>query len=116
MALFVTVMGVLLLVPDMAQAAPVDLFPSGACGASTVCANSGNQNVSGIFKTVINILIWVAGIISVIVIIVGGIQYALSAGDQSKVTKAKDTILYAVIGLVVAILAFAIVTFVTSKL
>jgi uncharacterized membrane protein YjfL (UPF0719 family) len=45
-------------------------------------------------------------------IIIGGFMYVLSAGDQAKVTKAKDTVLYAVIGLVVTLLAFSIVKFV----
>ena len=46
----------------------------------------------------------------------GGIKYATSAGDSNKVTAAKNTILYAVIGLAVAVLAFAIVNFVVSHL
>ena len=49
-------------------------------------------------------------------IVIGGINYALSQGDPGKVKKAKDTILYGVIGLVVALLAFAIVTFVLQAL
>ena len=49
-------------------------------------------------------------------IIIGGINYALSQGDPGKVKKAKDTILYGIIGLVVALLAFAIVQFVLSAI
>lgn len=69
----------------------------------------------GIFNDVVNFLLFLIGIISVIMIIYGGIQYALSAGESGKVTSAKNTILYAIVGLIVAILAFAIVNFVTSS-
>jgi len=55
---------------------------------------------------------FIAGIIAVGVIIFGGVRYAISQGDPGKVKKAKDTLLYAVIGLVVTLMAFAIVTFI----
>jgi len=63
-------------------------------------------------KTVINVILYVLGIISVGFIIYGGVKYSMSAGDAAKVKSAKDTIMYAIVGLIVAILAFAIVNFV----
>ena len=54
------------------------------------------------------------GILSVIMLIWGGILYTTSSGDSNKVTTAKNTIMYAVIGLVVAIFAYAIVNFVLT--
>ncbi len=63
---------------------------------------------------VINIMLYAVGIISVVMLIWGGIRYATSAGDSAKVTAAKNTVMYAVIGLVVAIFAFAIVNFVLT--
>lgn len=63
-------------------------------------------------KIVVNILLFVLGAIAVVMIVIGGIRYATSGGDQSAITSAKNTILYAVVGLVVAILAYAIVNFV----
>lgn len=63
-------------------------------------------------KKVVNLLLWAIGIISVIMIIIGGIRYATSNGDSNQVTAAKNTIMYAVIGLVIAIFAYAIVNFV----
>lgn len=63
-------------------------------------------------EIVVNILLFLLGAIAVIMIIIGGIRYATANGDQSAVTSAKNTILYAVIGLIVAILAYAIVNFV----
>ena len=58
----------------------------------------------------------VLGLVAVIVIIIGGINYMTSAGDAGKVKKAKDTILYGVIGLVICVLAFAIVNFVIANI
>lgn len=63
-------------------------------------------------QDVINIALWAVGVLAVIMLIWGGIKYATSAGDANKVTSAKNTIMYALIGLVVAIFAWAIVTYV----
>lgn len=71
---------------------------------------------SGVFKTVTNILLYIVGAVSVIMLIIGGIRYVVSGGDQQAVTAAKNTILYAIVGIVVAILAFAAVNFVVTNL
>jgi TctA family transporter len=63
----------------------------------------------------LNLFSAVVGIIAVVMIIVGGIQYITSGGDSGNVTKAKNTILYAVIGLVVVALAQIIVKFVLGR-
>jgi hypothetical protein len=63
----------------------------------------------------LNVAYFVAGIIAVIVIIVGGIMYSTSAGDQANVTKAKQLILYSVAGLVVILSAWAITNFVIGR-
>lgn len=70
----------------------------------------------GVFKQVTNTILYIVGIIAVIMLIIGGIRYVISGGDSKKVTDAKNTILYAIIGLVIAFLAFAIVNFVISAL
>ena len=64
-----------------------------------------NNNLMGTINTIINVIIGVIGFVAVVVIILGGVQYTTSAGDPGKVKKAKDTILYGVIGVVVALLA-----------
>ena len=80
-------------------------------------SGGGNENdLLATVKTIINVIIGVVGFVAVVVIILGGVQYTTSAGDPGKVKKAKDTILYGIIGLVVAILAFAIVNFVLSSI
>ena len=63
-----------------------------------------------------NILIFVIGVIAVVMIIIGGIRYSTSGGDQAQITSAKNTILYAVVGLVVAFLAYGIASFVSNQL
>lgn len=81
--------------------------------------DSASNNTNDLMKTVngiINIVIGVIGFAAVAMTIYGGVQYTTSAGDPGKVKKAKDTIMYGIVGLVVAILAFAIVNFVLSSL
>ena len=74
-----------------------------------------NNNLSGLIKKVVNILLFLIGAVAVIMIIIGGIRYTISNGEGAQVTGAKNTILYAVIGLVVALLAYAIVNFVLDQ-
>lgn len=84
----------------------------------TCTANDGTKRVCTLgdrVQQVINVLLFIIGVISVIMIIIGGIKYTLSNGDSSQITSAKNTILYAVIGLVVALLAYAIVNFVVVQ-
>jgi hypothetical protein len=71
---------------------------------------------NSIFGRVTNILLFLVGAISVIMLIIGGIRYVISGGDQAQVTAAKNTILYAIVGIVVAFLAYAAVNFVTQAL
>ena len=77
---------------------------------------NGDSDLVGKVTGILNAVIAVLGIVAVIVIIMGGIGYMTSSGDSAKVKKAKDTILYGVIGLVVVALAFAIVNFVISNI
>ena len=77
-------------------------------------AASAIGSPDSLVKKVVDWLLWFVGIISVIMMIWGGIRYAISGGDSSKVTAAKNTILYALIGLVVAVFAWAIVNWVLT--
>ena len=70
----------------------------------------------GLFKKVTDILLFLVGAISVIMLIIGGIRYVVSGGDQGAVTSAKNTILYAIVGIIVAFLAFAAINFVMDGL
>jgi len=74
----------------------------------------GPASFGEIISIVTNLLLGIAGSIAVIFIIVGGIQYATSAGDDNRVQSAKNTILNAVIGLVITVMAYAIVNFILN--
>lgn len=71
---------------------------------------------AGVFTTIANTALFIIGAVSVLMLIYGGIRYTTSAGNEKNVTAAKSTITYAIVGLVVAVLAYAIVNFVISKL
>ena len=71
---------------------------------------------TGVFKQVTNTILYIVGIIAVIMLICGGVKYVISGGDAKKVTDAKNTVLYAIIGLVIAFLAYAIINFVIMSL
>jgi hypothetical protein len=84
----------------------------GAKDATTgVCGGAG-----GVLGNIANVLIFLVGAVAVIMLIWGGLQYVISAGDSKRVESAKNTILYSIIGIVVAILAYAIVNFVVTNL
>jgi cytochrome bd-type quinol oxidase subunit 2 len=87
-------------------------------GATAACGTSCNTGttINSLFANISNVLIFLVGSISVIMIIIGGLRYVLSNGDAKQAAAAKDTILYAVIGVVVAIIAFAIIKFVTTSI
>jgi lysylphosphatidylglycerol synthetase-like protein (DUF2156 family) len=74
-------------------------------------AQSAGKTVNSKLGAAINIISLVVGVIAVIMLFVGGLKYITSTGDAAKVTSAKDTILYAIIGLVVVALAQVIVRF-----
>ncbi|PID31342.1 hypothetical protein CR983_01635 [Candidatus Saccharibacteria bacterium] len=87
---------------------------------SAGCSKGETQSESlegqtGVFRTVTNILLFIIGAVSVIMLVIGGVRYTISGGDQNQVTAAKNTILYAIIGIVVAIMAYAAVNFVIQS-
>ena len=82
-------------------------------GKTAVCSGD-SKNATNIAKNIISILLWVVGIAAVIVIIYAGITFVTAAGNPSKISQAKTMLIYAVVGLAVAILAYAIVNFVIN--
>lgn len=74
------------------------------------------EGQGGIFQQIVNILLFLIGAVAVIMLVIGGFRYVISGGDQSQVTSAKNTILYAIVGIVVAFLAYAAVNFVLNNL
>jgi hypothetical protein len=104
--------------PQVANAADYNL----GSGVNDANPNGGGSSVpttlfgvGGIFTTIVNILLYIIGAVSVIMLIIGGVRYVVSGGDSGAVTSAKNTILYAIVGIVVAILAYALVNFVITS-
>ena len=73
------------------------------------------SSISGVIRTVINVFSAIVGAISVIMIIIGGFRYVTSAGDSNNVSGAKNTILYAIVGLIIVAFAQVIVQFVLQR-
>lgn len=73
-----------------------------------------STTVDSVINNVLSVVTGFMGIIAVCVMIYGGVQYTISAGDMNKVTRAKHIIIYGVVGLVVSLLAFVIVRFVSG--
>ena len=86
---------------------------AGTASGGTICDSQGDDFYE-IMKTIINTILMVLGMVAVIMIVIGGIRYTTSNGEASQIQSAKNTVLYAVVGLIVAILAFAIVNFVVE--
>ena len=73
---------------------------------------NATTDLTGSISKILNAVFFIIGIIAVVMIILGGVNYTTSQGDPSKIQKAKNTITYGIIGLVVSLLAFAIINFV----
>jgi hypothetical protein len=88
-------------------------------GAQCAKADSAKDNLfapNGVFATIANTLIFLVGAVAVIYLIIGGLRYVVSNGDSKAVEGAKNTILYAIVGIVVAVISFALVQFVINAL
>ena len=95
---------------DAANAAAAENSPG--AGAKIARPTGAPDNLGKMFTQIANVALYIIGAVSVLMLIYGGIRYTVSAGDSAAVTAAKSTIMYAVIGVVVALLAYAIVNFV----
>ena len=86
-------------------------------GSGTDCGTSSNSNtdVNSVIRTAINLFSGIVGVVAVIMIMTAGFKYITSGGDSAKITSAKNTIVYAIIGLIVVALAQFIVKFVLNK-
>ncbi len=83
-------------------------------GGINCAGGQGNPNLTGpggIITNLINALLFIAGAIGVLMLILGGLKFVTSQGNEKSITSAKNTILYAIIGLVVVILSYGIASF-----
>jgi hypothetical protein len=113
-------LGVVLAVPQFASAQIDPASKNAACeGIGAVggsgCNNTAGTSIDSLVADVVNILSWIIGVVAVIMIIVGGFKYVTSNGDSNSIAGAKNTILYALIGLIVAALAQGLVQFVLRR-
>jgi hypothetical protein len=100
-------------------AAALDVFPDCPQNVTSQICDAKDDKLFGpnsLWTRILDTFTFIIGGVSVLVIIIGGIRYVTSGGDQAGITAAKNTILYAVIGLVVAMLAYSIVHFVISNI
>ncbi len=116
LAASVAIIAVCLIVGVQAHAAGFNLsIADGANAARGKDQVTDLFGTTGTFRTLTNVMLFLIGAISVIMLIIGGLRYVLSGGDSTQVTNAKNTILYAIVGIVVAILAYAVVSFVITS-
>lgn len=83
---------------------------------STICKGSKTDSLNPFLKTGVNVMFILVGALAVIMIIYSGIQYVISAGDSGKVAKAKNTLTYSIVGLIIAFLAYAIVNWIIAQI
>lgn len=105
------------LVPATLHAQSVDDVCSGiqiASGAAG-CTEAEGGRVNGVIATVVNVLSAVVGVVAVVMILIGGFRYVISGGDSSSTASAKNTIIYAIVGLIVVAMAQIIVRFVLAR-
>jgi len=84
-------------------------------GTGNCTGGAGSQGVTNLIRIAVNVLTMVVGVAAVIMIIIGGLKYVTSSGDSANINSAKNTILYALVGLVVVVVAQLLVRFTISK-
>jgi hypothetical protein len=114
------------MVPAFAQETAQQQINAGLCTGSNLqftedtstadCSTTdATERVNSLIKTIVNLLSAVVGIVAVVMIIFGGLRYITSGGNDTSVTGAKNTILYAIIGLIIVALAQVLVRFTLNK-
>ncbi|HYG84362.1 MAG TPA: pilin [Verrucomicrobiae bacterium] len=104
------------LTPQLAYAQqPTDPRGQAQSGVNAI-GGEGRNDFPTILRNIINIMLFIIGAIAVLMIVIGGLRYVTSGGDSASVTGAKNTVLYAVIGLIVAIMAYGIVNFILDSI
>ena len=73
-----------------------------------------DAKIGDVAKNIINVVVTVLGLVAVLFVVIGGVNYTTSQGDPQKTKKARDTFLYAILGVILAVLAYTIVNFVIS--
>lgn len=87
-------------------------------GVDAIGGNKGGNAtpITSLAKTITNTLLFVIGAVAVVMIVIGGFRYVTSNGEAAQVQAAKNTIMYAVIGIIVSLMAYAIVNYVINRM
>lgn len=93
---------------------PADTACEGIAATGADCSG-GEDGLTGLIQNVMNILLFVIGAASVVMLVIGALRYTLSAGDAQAAAAAKNTIIYAIIGIIVAVMAWVIADFVFEQ-
>ncbi|OGL35955.1 hypothetical protein A3F65_02530 [Candidatus Saccharibacteria bacterium RIFCSPHIGHO2_12_FULL_47_16b] len=110
---------------DISNKTPDQVIQEGLCAGANLQLSDGNcatstdtgvEKFNKVIRSVINTLSLIVGIVAVIMIIIGGLRYITSGGSDTSVTSAKNTILYAIIGLIIVALAQIMVRFVLRQI
>jgi hypothetical protein len=101
--------------------AAVDVFQdcTAATQSTAVCKASKTDSLfgpNGIWTRILNTFTYIIGSVAILMLIIGGLRYVTSNGDSTQLTSAKNTILYAIVGVVLAVMANAIVNFVLTNI
>lgn len=110
------VASILIALFTVAPAVPAYAALPQCSGNDAAICETDQSLLSGVLKDVINVMLYMAGAIAVIMVVVGGIRYITSDGDPGAAAKAKNTIIYALVGLVVAVMSYSIVNFVIERI
>ena len=108
------------------SASPTAATPSGGTAASDACAGltqidpshdctSGDSSITNVIRAAVNILSYIIGAAAIVMVIVAGLKYSVSSGDSARISSAKNTLVYALIGLAIAALAQVLVHFVLTQ-
>lgn len=111
------VLGTVALFAPAAPVGAVDVIgdackTSGSAKDNPLCKETEDESATTLIKTLINVLLYVVGALAIVMIIWAGLSYITSTGDSGRIKRAKDVLLYSIIGLVVAILSYAIVNWI----
>ena len=91
-----------------------------ALAGGTTCNAKGskeaNNTVTNTIGSIVNVLSWIVGVVAIVMIIIGGLYFVISSGDATKTARARNTVIYALVGLIVVAAAQGIVHFVLNNL
>jgi hypothetical protein len=119
LSLVATLSGIVAFATPALAVDPLDNACKGAAAKAAVCEEDKQETISGkggVLYRITQLISAIAGVAAVIAMIVGGFMYVLSSGDSAKAATARNTLIYAAVGLVVIVLAQSIISFVVNRL